>query len=344
MDGELFAVELLVAAFAGGAFGAAIGALPSFVFTGVLVIVGETLRILRTALSPDASVPQVTDLIAFGVVFGPHVSFAGGAAAAAYAARKGYLDTDSIYHPAKTITVGLGARVDVLIVGGLFGVLGHLLLVGFVVAAAPWDPVAMGVVVSAFLHRLVFGYDLIGDIRSTGLLNMSPIERAARTEDGRLVVEPWLTYMYRWDGVAVLGLLVGILGGYLAYITASPFLAFGISAASLGFLVAGVDGIPVTHHMTLPASTAVLAFAGLSMGNLSPDAIASAVPLWHALVVGGIFGLVGALAGEWSQRMFYAHADTHLDPPAAGIAISTLLIALLAMLGIFETAVWIPHP
>ena len=344
MDAELLAIELLVAAFAGGAFGAAIGALPSFVFTGVLVIVGETLRILRRAISPVASVPQITDLIAFGVVFGPHVSFAGGAAAAAYAARKGYLNTSSLYHPAKEITVGLGSRVDVLIVGGLFGVAGHLIVVGSVVLSAPWDPVAMGVVLSALLHRLAFGYDLIGEIRSNSLFDMSPFEREVATDGDRLLVEPWLPHMCRWNGLALLGALVGILGGYLAYVTASPFLGFGISAVSLVFLVAGVDGIPVTHHMTLPASTGVLALAGLSVGQLSPEAVASAVPLWQALLIGAIFGLIGALAGEFIQRILYAHADTHLDPPAGSIVVTTALIATLTMIGIFETAVWIPHP
>ena len=343
---ELLTIELLVAAFAGGVFGAAIGALPAFAFTGFLVVVGETLAIARLTMAPDATVPPVTEAIAFGVVFGPHVSFAGGAAAVAFAARRGYVDAPGFeYHPAKLVTRGLGARPDVLLVGGAFGVLGHLLLVGSLGLSAPWDPVAMGVVLSAVAHRLAFGYDLVGDVRLREVLNMGRFERERVVGDGgRIPVEPWLPYMYRWDGVAVLGVSVGVLGGYLAYVTGSAFLGFGISAATLLFICAGVDGIPVTHHITLPASTAVLAVGGVPLEGATPAAVAAAVPLWQALAVGAGFGLVGALAGELLQRVFYAHADTHFDPPAASIVVTTFLIGVLAMAGVFQTAVWIPTP
>lgn len=47
---DSLALELLLAAFAGGAFGAAIGPIPAFVFTGVLVVAGETLAITRRSL------------------------------------------------------------------------------------------------------------------------------------------------------------------------------------------------------------------------------------------------------------------------------------------------------
>ena len=350
---NVLTIELLIAAFAGGLFGAALGPLPAFVFTGVLVIVGETLAIVHRTLGPETAVPPVTDAIAFGVVFGPHVSFAGGAAAVAFAAHRGYIDAPGFaYHPAKLITRGLGTKPDVLLVGGAFGVLGHLLLVGSTTISAPWDPVAMAVVLSALAHRVVFGYDLVGNVRMKDLLDMSPFERQAgtaadgsgSTERKRPPVEPWLPYMYRWDGVALLGGAVGVLGAYLAYVTGSAFLAFGISAATLLFICAGVDGIPVTHHITLPASTAVLAVAGVPMTEATPETVAAAIPLWEALALGAVFGLVGALVGELLQRIFYAHAETHLDPPAASIVVTSALVALLAMAGVFETSVWVPHP
>ena len=74
----------LFAAFGGGLLGAAIGAVPVFVFTGLLAIVGVA-----------AAASGGTELIgvAFGPVMGPHVSFGGGVAAAAYAASKGHLKT-----------------------------------------------------------------------------------------------------------------------------------------------------------------------------------------------------------------------------------------------------------
>lgn len=339
--GELLALELLVAAFAGGAFGATLGALPAFVFTGFLVIVGETMRILRNVLAPETAAFEVTELLAFGVVFGPHVSFAGGAAAAAYAARRGYIETTYRPHPAKEITVGLGTRLDVLLIGGLFGMAGHLLFVASVGLGAPWDPVAMGVVLSALLHRFAFGYHLVGPLDIRRLFDSSVYDCSLAATDSRPAIEPWLRHMYRWRSVATVGIVVGILGGYLAYVTASPFLGFGISAATLVFMVGDVDRIPVTHHMTLPSSTAVLALGGFSVGELTPAAVASGVPLWQALLVGAVFGLVGALLGELSQRLFYAHGETHFDPPAASIVVTTALISLSVWLGVFESAVWL---
>lgn len=353
---DLFTFELLVAAFAGGLFGAALGPLPAFAFTGVVVIVGETLRIVRRVDGGEAAaVPPLTDAIAFGVVFGPHVSFAGGAAAVAFAAQRGYIDAPGFaYHPAKLITRGLGTKPDVLLVGGVFGILGHLLLAGSLALSAPWDPVAMGVVLSALAHRVVFGYDIVGAVRTDGLLDMRPaesgapldgeVDEALEADGGRLPVEPWLPYQCRWDGVALLGTFVGVLGAYLAYVTGSAFLGFGISAATLVFICAGVEGIPVTHHITLPSATGVLALAGTPLGDATAATVAAAIPLWQALAVGALFGLSGALAGELLQRVFYAHADTHLDPPAASIVVTSFLIALLAMGGVFETGVWVPHP
>lgn len=344
---DLFSIELVVAAFAGGLFGAALGPLPAFAFTGFLVLVGETLAMVRRTVGTEAAMlPPITDAVAFGVVFGPHVSFAGGAAAVAYAARKGYIDDAGFaYHPGKMVTRGLGAKPDVLLVGA-FGVLGHLILLGSLAVSAPWDPVAIGVVLSAIAHRIAFGYSVIGDISLRTLLDMSPFEResAALTDGGRFEVEPWLPHMYRWDGVALVGVFVGVLGGYLAYLTGSPFLGFGISAATLLFICAGVDGIPVTHHITLPASTAVVALAGTPLSESTPAAVAGAIPMWQALSIGAAFGLFGALAGELLQWVFYAHAETHFDPPAASIVVTSCLIALLAMAGVFETSVWVPHP
>ncbi|GAA0231189.1 hypothetical protein [Haladaptatus pallidirubidus] len=371
----LFAVEMLIAAFAGGAFGAALGALPAFIFTGFMVIAGESANIIGKAVAGasqsgpagELAAVGITGSIAFGAPFSPAISFAGGAAAAAYAAKRGYMESGFDYHNAKDIAFAQGTKPDVLAVGGLFGIIGYWLTELSAAFAMPYDPIAMGVVLSAIIHRLVFGYDIIGDT-GKGLLNMKPFEDGSRriigeaaTEDGettpdepvadggataqgRFVVEPWLPHQYKWANVATIGLVVGILAAFIAYETGSPFLAFGISAASLVFLNCGVEKIPVTHHMSLPASTAALALApaSASVSQIPPSEVAAAVPLLPALVVGGIFGVVCALAGEVVQRVFYAHADTHLDPPAAAIVVGTLLIAVLTILGVFPQAVWVP--
>ncbi len=322
-------------AAAGGAFGAALGALPAFAFTGFLVIAG--------VFGGDAA-GGVGVGVGFGPVFGPHISFAAGAAAAAYAASRGDIQSGFDYHTGKDITVALGSRPDILAVGAAFGILGILIEQVFRNLAVPTDPIAFTVVASAFVHRAVFGYSVIGVVsdKADGYFDMGPFERGETRDPGevpgdgdkdggdRLAVEPWLPNMYKWSHVAAIGIVAGLAGGYAALQTGNAFLGFGISAASLLFLNLGVGKIPVTHHMTLPASTAYL--AGIATG-FSPTV---------ALVVAGLFGLLGALVGEAFQRVFYAHGDTHVDPPAASIAIVHTIIALLAIVGVFTTSVWVP--
>jgi hypothetical protein len=352
-------VGLALAAFAGGAFGAAVGALPSFVLAGLFVVVGEAYALAARAAGVAAPI-DITGGIAFGVVLGPHVAFGGGAAAVAYAAKRGYLDTDFEYHEAKHVTRGLGSKPDVLAVGGVFGVVGFAVTAGSRGLGLPTDPVALGVVLSALLHRVAFGYSLVGAPLGR-LLDMSPFERGDRRgperfaqpeadggtavveEGGRFAVEPWLPYQYRWVDILGLGAVVGALGGYVAYVTASPFLAFGLSVVALVFMIGGAAEIPVTHHMSLPASTLVLASVGAS-GPVTAADVAAAMPTWEAVLLGAGAGVVGALLGELAQRALYAHADTHLDPPAASIVLTSALVGLLALSGVLPRSAWIPLP
>ncbi len=347
---ELWALELLVLAFAGGAFGAAIGALPSFALAGLVVVLGETYELAWGTLGTGPLPVDLTGSVAFGPVLGPHVAFGGGAAALAYATKRGSLDTEFDYHQAKEVTRGLGSKPDVLAVGGLFGIVGYWIATLSATLAVPVDPVALGVVGSALAHRLAFGYSLVG-AHPRRWLDMGPFERGATAGDGADTladgghrVEPWLPYQYRWGNVLVLGAVVGVLGAYLAWLTASPFLAFGITVVALVFVNAGVAAIPVTHHIALPASTAVLALVDAPAGALTPTLVSGSVALSTALLAGLTFGVLGALLGELSQRVFYAHAETHLDPPAASIVLTSLCIGLLAIAGVLPSSVWVPVP
>lgn len=97
--------------------GACVGALPVFILTGVIAIAGG---IATLAGATDLSVGS----IAFGSILGPHIAFAGGVAAAAFAANKrNKLDNGA------DILASLNGLGDywVLIVGGLFGVLGFVI-------------------------------------------------------------------------------------------------------------------------------------------------------------------------------------------------------------------------
>lgn len=293
-----------MAAFAGGAFAASIGALPAFVFTGFMVIAGE-------AAAAAGAEGVITGSIGFGPVFGPHISFAAGAAAAAYAAKQGYLDDG------KNIVDGLGTHnVDVLLVGGLFGVIG---LVGEQMlnyVGSPTDNIALMVFLSALIHRIVFGYSIIGEITGDGIFDMSPAERDEEEAPGI-----WLPHMYKWSGVTMIGLIGGLVGGFVYLETGSVVLVFGISAASLVLLNTGVPDFPVTHHITLPGAAGAF---GVAAGGLAGPEVAM-------LAAAGL-GIFGALSGEVCNRVFYAHGSTHVDPPAFGIAASGFLLTILALI------------
>ena len=336
--------EIWLGAAAGGAFGAALGALPAFIFTGILVTGGA----LSAAPGGQDAVGGVG--LGFGPVFGPHISFAAGTAAAAYAAKKGLVETGFDYHNGKDITTALGSRPDILAVGAGFGVFGIALEQTLRNLAVPTDPIAITVVASAFLHRAVFGYSIVGVVsrKAGGFMDMGPFEREEMREPGeaiadggmaakeRLAVEPWLPNMYKWSHVASIGVFAGLASAYATLQTGSPFIGFGISAASLLFLNLGVDRIPVTHHITLPAGTvylAAIAPGGALLAGLGPGV---------AVFIAGLFGVLGALVGEAFQRVFYAHGDTHVDPPAASIFITHSFLCLLVFLGVFQTAVWVP--
>jgi len=347
---------ILLGALAGGAFGAALGALPAFIFTGFLVIGGS---LGGGGFGVD---------VGFGPVFGPHISFAGGAAAAAYAADRGYMESGFDYHNAKDIGFALGSKPDILAVGAVFGVFGVLIEQLSRQLAIPVDPIPVSIVISALVVRALFGYSIVGEVsdKASGYFDMGPFEREEMREPGevkgdggkasedRLAVEPWLPNMYKWSHVAAIGFFAGLASGVITYNMISGghgliavFAGFGISAASLLFLNLGVDRIPVTHHMTLAGSTAFLSvwqggittLTDLSAADLTAPLAFGAAP---ALLFGAVFGVFAAVVGEASQRVFYAHADTHLDPPAAAIVVWSLTLGLLVIAGLLNWAVWIP--
>ncbi len=289
----------LLVAFGGGIFGAAIGALPAFAFVGILTMFGVAIQL--------AIAPAATDFfgIPFGV-FGPHVGgFASGVAAAAYAACKGKLDTGR-----NIVTAGMGLNSpDVLLVGGAFGIIGYVLV--WLIAMVPdfgpglaWtDYPGLGVVISAFIVRFAWG--------TCGLCGAGDIkERFLHPTDAT----KWLVFQSSPAQLAVIGVGVGLFGGWLGvtYGTPGALLAFGICAASLILLTLGVL-TPVTHHIALPA-----AIVGVASGSM----------IWA-----GLAGLLCAFVGEFYARLFLDGSDTHIDPPACTIATMTLVFNFLTSIG-----------
>lgn len=299
----------LLAAAAGGFFGAAIGALQAFVFTGLAIVISIA-GVLGTGS------PELATYVAFGPVFGPHIGFAGGVAAAAYAKKKGLLEGG------KDIVTPLASlgRPDVLLVGALFGAGGYLVHLG--VTHIPWfgsntDSVAFTVVVSAIAARLIFGsFGITGRLPAgSGWARFKPTEESN-----------WVRYQEKFSQHTVLGLFAGLLSAGITWwiITNLPAAAgsahtlpFAISAISLLFMSTGM-AVPVTHHMTLPAGLATATFLPLFEGNEG-----------LAILIGALFGVLGAWLGEFFSRLMQAHGTTHIDPPAAAIWPATTIILAL---------------
>ncbi|WP_275738596.1 hypothetical protein [Halorhabdus sp. SVX81] len=334
---EAFLV-LLIAALAGGAFGAALGAVPAFVFTGFVVFLGEGLAILEgnlgdlTAIEGDIAT-GVTGTIGFGMVTGPHVAFAGGVAATAYAGRyhPEMASGDWAYHPGKNILYAFGTKPDILAVGAVFGALGMVITQVGNGLGLPTDNIALSVVATAVIARIAFDYPIVGRVAGANVLDMSPFERgeerpAETGEPTRPATEPWLPHQYEWAGVTAIGLVAGIVSGYIWLETGSVFMGYAVSAMSLLFLNLGVEKIPVTHHITLIGSVGAI----LAMATVDSE------PL--VLLVAGGFGILAALLGEVTQRVFYAHSGTHLDPPAMAIAIVMTLVGILYLAGLLPNA------
>jgi hypothetical protein len=339
---------LFIAALAGGAFGAALGALPAFIFTGFVVFLGEGLAILERNLGGALEIASrgeiatgVTGVIGFGAVTGPHIAFAGGVAATAYAGKKyPEMEPDTWdYHFGKDILYAFGTKPDILAVGAIFGALGMLITRVVGGLGFPTDAIALSVVATAFIARVAFGYPIVGRAAGSGLLDMSPFEREEMrtTADGgietdggtanpRLATEPWLPHQYKWSGVTAIGIVGGLLAGYIWLETGSIFMGYAISAMSLLFLQLGVEKIPVTHHITLMGSVGAL----VALPAVGSEPV--------ALLVAGAFGALSGLAGELTQRLFYSHSGTHVDPPAMAIALVMLFVGVLYLLGLLPNA------
>jgi MFS family permease len=283
-------LTMVLASFGGGLFGAALGALPAFIFCGFVVLAGEALAIAGGG-------GALTGAVGFGMMFGPHIAFAGGAAATAYAAKKGKLDDGAnILKP----LMGITENWDIMLVGGLFGILGMIVNQFLVSISTPTDTIALTVIVSALVHRVMFG--------ETGIFGTYDPDKSDSFWNPPADIA-WLPWQMNFSQLFMIGLGVGLVGGYVALET-SVLVPFGIAAASLIILETKGEG-PVTHHIAFPAAAAAVATGSI---------------IWA-----GIFGLLGAFLGEFYARVFYDWGDTHIDPSAATIA--TLITAAILFLG-----------
>ncbi|MBM6926051.1 hypothetical protein [Pseudoflavonifractor phocaeensis] len=298
---DLFA---LVAAFGGGIIGAYMGALPAFIMTGIFALVGSVLT--AAGVGGDIAV----GMLAFGSFVGPHIAFGGGVAAAGYAGKKGKLGSGTDILSSLN---GLG-EPDVILVGGIFGVLGYLISysIGMLpvignAGPATTDLPGITVFILAIVTRLLFG--------ETGITGKY-------TGTGK---REWFSTGKGFVYNVVLGGGIGIVVSCLAVVlyqsgnTAAfgifPIICFGFAAISLIFTQTGF-ATPATHHIFLPSALA--ASAGiLAWGETG-------------FVLGVVFGILGSLLGDLVGKTLNSHCDTHIDPPATTIFILTIIINAIA--------------
>lgn len=325
----LFAFGLLVA-LAGGWFGAAIGANYAFALTGVSVLVAWAL------LAATGSFVGF-DYIAFGPFMGPHVAFAGGVAAAAYAAKKGYMtDGRDVSSP----LAGLG-RPDVMWVGAGFGVAGYLLQI--LISQIPFfgvrtDNIALAIFVLAIVTRMVFGG---GDLLNRSTMNPGPglMRRIAPNEHGS-----WLRYQEKPSQYLSIGAMFGVAAGGLSIMLAQFFpvgasvaqtMGFGFSALIILFLILG-NKMPVQHHVTITAGLAAVRFMPVLAGKGFEWGGEWTSQMWlvalGAVLIAGLFGMYAAFLAEFQSQLFHQRGTTHIDPPAMAIWIGNTTVVLLAYL------------
>ncbi len=287
---------LCLVGFGGGVVGACVGALPSFILTGIFAVVGGFFAMLGQPV-------DVLGPLAFGPALGPHVFFVGGVAGTAYAAKKGYIEEGG------NILLSLNGTGEpsVLLMGGVFGVLGLLITTGLAKIGVPTDNIAVAVFTCGVIGRVFFGNKGVCGMYNHG-------EKRAYMSAGK----PF------WYNI-VLGFCMGLMwGGIVAVvktktsadITPVFALAFGFSAISLIFTQTGFD-TPATHHIAYPGALA----AAMAMN-------AGAQPV-IGILIGGAFAGIGAFFGDVATKVFNSNCDTHIDPPATAIAVNVLMINLI---------------
>jgi hypothetical protein len=290
----------ILAAFGGGAFAASIGALPAFIMTGVFSVVGAVAAMCGAG---DAS-NILINYFAFGPFFGPHIAFAGGVAASAYAKKKGITQNGA------DIASALGGLQEpsVLLVGGIFGVIGLLikelivanLFGGTISARLVTDGPGFTVFVSAIIARLVFG----GKLR-TGSNTISQGKALSNT----IVIG--ITYSLIVAGLYLAAVNAGVpvegFGGVY------HVLIFGLAAIGLIFAEFGQPFFGCHHIVIIAAEATVQSYANTQN-------------LYLALIMGVIFGTISALICDIETNLINSGSDSHIDGPATAILIMTFAV------------------
>lgn len=281
-----------LAAFGGGVLASGVGALNAFILTGFIAIVASALQMVGIDLAGG-----IAGTVAFGVFFGPHISFAGGAAAAAYAGKIGALESGA------DIATPLAQKGNpkILAVGGAFGVIGWV--IGTYIVPAIFgglipvgtDAPGMTVAISAIIARLTFGKR--GIASGTKVAKFSP--------QGMLIAVSF-ALMIAGGGLALADAGVSL----NAYNT----LVFGIAAFSLSYA-----GGPCWHPVGIIGAYATAVAVGAGLGAVGVVALAV------------VCAVLAQLLQDFFAALINTDVDSHIDPPACAICTMTIVVNIIAM-------------
>ncbi len=285
----------ILTAFGGGMAGSLIGGTMAFAFAGLTGLIGIIL-ILSTGDS------TFLDQITFGPFLGPHVAFAGAVAAAAFAGQKSLLPGSDADRPLFHFK-----DPSVLLVGGMFGVIGHIIERFLASTGIPMDTVATTVVISGVLVRLL--------ITRSSLLSTSDAESVPETDtdtiydadgdDGITAGSTASTVLF--DGVWAFGL--GLITAFIVDLTGIESIGFALSAASLFMAYSSAAPFPVTHHVTMVAGYAMMTF--------------------DSYFIAAIFAVIAVITGIFVEKWTNMDVKSHLDMPAVIIALYGFIILAL---------------
>jgi hypothetical protein len=280
-------------AFGGGMFGAALGGLNAFILCGLAAVIGSVGALLGGGQAFNLAVT-------WGPFLGPHVAFAGGVAAAAFAARKGLL---ACGRDTATALFGLHSP-STLIVGGLFGALGYAVKAVLDLVPSfhgiPWvNSIAASIILCGAVVRVLFGRTRLFEV---------PGRRPAPEPDGAKKAAVPSPTQFLLLGIAV-GLPSAAIAGALL---GSTGLMLGLGAIALVFIRFDAK-VPVVLHIAWSAEYTVLITGNILQGVL--------------------MGLITVFLAEILGDFILAKADTHIDPPAFAIALTFPVYPAAAVLG-----------
>ena len=287
----------MLAAFGAGCLAASMGAVNAFIMTGIIAIVGGIGQCLGLI---DAG--GLYGIVAFGTIFGPHLSFAAGAAASAYAKKIGKLDNGC------NLGMGLASLGEpmVIIVGGIFGIIGWFIgtyvipfIFGDLIPVGTDNP-GMTVVISGVIARLAFG--------ERGLFSANKSVLSKGKGLGMVLVRGiGYSLMVGGSGLALHEAGIDI-SGY-------NIIIFGCAAVSLIF-----PGNASWHHTGIISAYATMIAVNAGMGGL-------------AVVLFAVFGGVSAsLLCNFENCMFNTDVDSHIDGEGFSICLMTIVLNVIAMM------------